>query len=499
MNAWLLRRGVTNLAAAFNFYIGPSGSDSNDGLTPATPWAITALNTKRATYAGKTVGFLDGTYNVRSILLAAGTDGYVPAFDLEGGPNPSTPTVLKAVNARLAIIDSSNGGSLTASPNPTFGHTNSVTNGPVKIDGLKFQNWPVKCLDWGDYGSASNGQSGQTTDNLNGTRYIGLEVTNCEFTGGDAHVIGGYDASAGFNISTWQFYGPSGAWIHNNYVHDVSGYSAGSGDHISCLIQWWGDDSIIEYNTIINAGAFHGKEVGNQGNKIRYNYMYNPLTTNPEACIYDWTCIQTAGVRKNEFYNNVLIGAQGVDYCHTLFGAQSAVPAEVHDNTIYIISFGANVGARFWSVTGCKNFNNLIAGTNPNDPGSFSVNTTALGLSDYNLLPTTSGSLSTSWFTVDGSSVMTRHNLSGLTAWQTEQSADNGGLVVDAHSVFSTSPAFVTGGAPSSSTRATDFQLQGGSPAKNAGKSTGLSGGVTCDIGAWGGANPPSRIGSTFG
>src|SRR5580700_10727712 len=53
--------------STFDYYISPSGSDSNAG-TQGSPWSITAINTKQATYAGKRVGLMDGTYTVYSLL-----------------------------------------------------------------------------------------------------------------------------------------------------------------------------------------------------------------------------------------------------------------------------------------------------------------------------------------------------------------------------------------------------------------------------------------------
>src|SRR5881394_1643565 len=57
---------------SFDYYIGPNGSDSNPG-TLSQPWALSALNTKRSTYAGKVVGLLDGTYAIQTLLGAQPT------------------------------------------------------------------------------------------------------------------------------------------------------------------------------------------------------------------------------------------------------------------------------------------------------------------------------------------------------------------------------------------------------------------------------------------
>jgi hypothetical protein len=75
--AWLSRTAYA--ATTFDYYISPSGSDSNPG-TSSQPWAITALNTKQSLYSGKRVGLLDGTYNVYSLFAAVSHDGYSPVL-----------------------------------------------------------------------------------------------------------------------------------------------------------------------------------------------------------------------------------------------------------------------------------------------------------------------------------------------------------------------------------------------------------------------------------
>src|ERR1700758_1600452 len=70
----------------FDFYISPTGFDSNPG-TFEQPWAITALNTHRSAYAGKRVGLLDGTYNVVTVGVTD-TSGSQVALAVNGGPSP---------------------------------------------------------------------------------------------------------------------------------------------------------------------------------------------------------------------------------------------------------------------------------------------------------------------------------------------------------------------------------------------------------------------------
>src|SRR5271166_3668406 len=53
----LLRAARSQTPPTFNYYIAPNGDDNNAG-TLASPWSITALNTKMSTYSGKSIGII---------------------------------------------------------------------------------------------------------------------------------------------------------------------------------------------------------------------------------------------------------------------------------------------------------------------------------------------------------------------------------------------------------------------------------------------------------
>jgi hypothetical protein len=52
--------------STFDYFIAPNGDDNNNGLTPATAWSITALNTKQSTYAGKNIGIIGDVGGVQT-------------------------------------------------------------------------------------------------------------------------------------------------------------------------------------------------------------------------------------------------------------------------------------------------------------------------------------------------------------------------------------------------------------------------------------------------
>lgn len=136
--------------ASFDFYISPTGSDTNLG-TLASPWALTALNTKWSTYGGKKVGIIAGTYDL--LTLAGGSyntgsnDYELAAFEIQGGTSGS-PTYIASCDAngnyspRSAILDG--GLSLTVDAqvigqiSGTAFTVDSVTSGTVKVGDVVF-------------------------------------------------------------------------------------------------------------------------------------------------------------------------------------------------------------------------------------------------------------------------------------------------------------------------------------------------------------------------
>lgn len=274
----------------FDYYIGPSGSDSNPG-TLASPWSIDSLNTKRATYAGKSIGFLDGTYNVYTQVTGNGAQ-YSPTFNVAGGSSGS-PTILKAVNARQAIITAKNGStyggdtSLDERPgiigSTALGRTisGSFVAGPgnntyITIDGLVLQGTLHTLLRFGVLDPA-NGSG------LYGP-YPGIVIQNCEFSDTDATGASGNPSNpAGINLNDCD-----APIIRNNYFLNLRP-RAGRGDGV---LLWNCANPTIEYNSLENAGGFHNKRGANYalayGGTVRYNYIDASSFADGSAML-DWT------------------------------------------------------------------------------------------------------------------------------------------------------------------------------------------------------------------
>jgi len=127
----------------YDYYISTSGSDGNPG-TQVLPWAITALNTKRSTYAGKRVGILPGTYDCSAM---PDYQGYSlpsprPVFYIAPG-NASANTVIQSTVPRAAVINMKSAGGARNIVGP-MGQFRDI--GYVTLSGLRFTGGGSSCL-----------------------------------------------------------------------------------------------------------------------------------------------------------------------------------------------------------------------------------------------------------------------------------------------------------------------------------------------------------------
>src|SRR6185437_66939 len=162
------RRGKGSVSSSvgqtFDFYISPTGDDSNAG-TLLSPWSVTALNSKQATYTGKRVGFLPGTYQRGTAggvqttlysLLQAAANNFTPVISVNGG-TVGSPTYIGSSDAggnyspRTATIDFSNpvGGTLPTTEASCIGQGGSAL--PAKVgnwtwDGINVTNFTYSAI-----------------------------------------------------------------------------------------------------------------------------------------------------------------------------------------------------------------------------------------------------------------------------------------------------------------------------------------------------------------
>jgi len=87
-----------NMAAA-NYFISPSGSDFNSGVTPTSPWKTFAFATPKLR-PGDTLILMNGTYN-------SSTTGYleISCGVTASNGTASQPITIRAENERQAFLD----------------------------------------------------------------------------------------------------------------------------------------------------------------------------------------------------------------------------------------------------------------------------------------------------------------------------------------------------------------------------------------------------------
>lgn len=469
--------------ASFDYYIGPSGSNTNDGLTASTPWAITSLvnplsssstsqaQTNRALMAGKRVGLLDGTYFVAA--LAAGIND--PDNLILEVPNGSSgaPTIIEAVNSRLAIIDGTDGSGnranfYYASSAGVIGQSYIQSGtGNITIKNLVIRKG-YRYLVHLRYAGAIQ----------DGPRRAGVLIEGCEI-----HDINNTGASAGDNISCIQAYTTDGMIVRNCKIYNARGESGAAANGYG--IQTWScDNSVFEYNSITDCkDGIYVKNAYQNGVTIHGNFI--DLTD------------YTGGGSVNGLYGMDYgdSGVQHVDCHHNVVKAQNPFrvhdlsmrlngPSQIYSNTFIALgtSFGVVGIQTYGNTQPIDFFDNILyrSGSSTAEEGdvAYSAGNTSTKF-DYNCYPT---SPRIGRDTDNDSYPNTTHTTLGAMTSASGYEANS----------ITGDPVFVASGSG-----ADYYQLQGGSPCKNTGKSDGTSGGSNVDMGAWGNS-APITIGCNF-
>jgi hypothetical protein len=458
---YLYPRAAFAQSATFDYYISPSGSDSNAG-TLTSPWAITAINTKQGIYAGHRVGLMDGTYSCASLMSNSGF--YSPALNIAAGSS-SAPTVIQSVNPRMAILNG--GGSKSSNPSSGAIIGSNQPGGYITIDGLTVTN---------NYGAAVViGTAGPTSDTSNASKMPGVVVQNCEIY--NINLTGG---PTGSNVPALVCGALLAPLISNNKIHDVV---ANNGDeHNVCGMQLWGcANGTIQFNTIYNAvNSIYIKNLGNRNNSVRFNYCQRGTTSPGQGG--DAIQVDDIGPPGTDtYFNNNVLYADAAGAAPIGPDFQPAFSCRVHfyNNTIYV---NATQGTcQIFSIGPLVSyFNNIfyrVGGTSYR--GDLDFNQGGLALIDYNCYFNSSFACGLSApGTQSGPAIY-----NSLSTWK----AATGG---ESHSITA-NPMFTGTGA-----YAAAMQLAGGSPCIGAGRSDGTSGGSPCDMGAWG--NGATQVGCNF-
>jgi hypothetical protein len=450
--SYLVLRSVQDALGAetFDYYIGPSGSDSNDGSI-GSPKAITFLN--NAAIAGLRIGLLDGTYDLLTTVGTYPSEFNQHILDCAAG-SAIAQTVVKSVNEHGAILNA-RFPDVTQDPWPEAAVIGCSTGGYVTIQGLKIINAGYRAI------MVASGSGYQIRRN-----WIVDQLYD-----DPAGPVGANSSS--INLLT----GVSGAVVSGNRVE---GSGAPSDNNRHAMIQTFDTvDSVIELNTLIGGtyggNGIHYKNAGNKRLITRLNFIDMTITGPFTTGVLYHGNVDTDGEELVE--QNVIKAGSAV------YSEGAANRFKVINNTFYFNGEIHTVGWYFGGLTlsgGLDFYNNITYRTGAIYHGDMRIQSVATtNISAYNL-----------WTDNSPDTLLSVNNIdtgySGLAAFYAAT-----GFEDPTKSVTAASPGFVGSGS-----EAAYFVLDVGSAGIGTGKSNGTSGGSSVDMGAWGGLTPPNQIGA---
>jgi hypothetical protein len=487
---------ISGSSPTANFFISTTGNDLNNGLTPATAWAITGINTHQSTYSGQNLGIIAGTYDVSLTLQACTVEEAI--LQIQGGPSSSAKTWIFACNSSgqynpvpfTVIIDcfgasGQYGGGNSQFPYP-IGQTDGGGNaGPQPS---RLGNWILDGITFSGYsrwaiGVADAGGGPGTIPNAT--------IQNCTFHNGRNPTLtthpGPITAYRVTNllISNCWFYDNNSPADKNHYagilIFGVSGPSSGV---------------IIEKCTLINSSTIYLAEDNNLVDNVTIRQCYMDMTaaggsgSNFQQSYAIQGCGtegKTGGGITSNFHNNIVRGGNFYDMDGT---TPTSVGINIFNNT-WDRAGGAgydNSSAGLCRViensglSGLfQSYNNLVY---DNGAGAFGQyqgmagNIDGFTVLDYNVYSATTPGFYA--FAASGGAAI------GSVSFATWKS-DTGG---DSHSIQNATNPFTNAGI-----NALAYTVTSG-PALNAGRVGGLSSGAVVNAGAWDGI--VTQIGASF-
>jgi hypothetical protein len=458
---FVTRKAFGQSTTTFDYYISPTGSDSNPG-TQASPWAITSLqdtNSNNARMAGKKVGMIAGTYACSSMQSGSTPNDYQhPVLNLPQGTS-GAPTTLQSVSGPgTVILDNSS----SSTANPLIGQNPNLA-GYWTLDGLTIK------------GNNSGAQAFLVAGRYNTYSYtnssaaaaFGVTVQNCEIY--NLNITG----PVGSNFGGMIMQGTNGAVIANNYIHNV--YKPSDPTHCHCYEEYGCLGSQIHYNTFANSSGGMDLKAGVSGADVAYNYFYNCTGSSGVVgaiCGADGAEGNPNGPgTANVAHHNVFDSCGAIHTCDV--NNISSQNLYYYNNTIYDTRSGSNVVADLRSSAISEFYNNIL------------VTTASTGGGNYGTLALSSGH----WSNVSNNCYFLHSSSGGwgqgalynsLSTWQASSGSP------EAHSLAA-NPVFTSAITPG--TGSAQFKLGSGSPCLGTG-----TGGV--NIGAWDGS--VTQIGSNF-
>lgn len=472
-------RAAIASGSTFDFYISPSGSDSNAG-TLSSPWAITAINSKQSLYAGKRLGLIAGTYDISSLMNPV---YHTPVLNVNGGTTSASPTYIGSSDAngnespRSAVLDAKGatgiygGGNSNVSSMIGQGYETNVppNKGNFTLSGLKLIGFSLWAIHIGNY----DGGGGQPANVI---------VRDCEITGGSAQKS---TAASGVNLGAIINYTSVNAIITNNYIHDNFGWS--DAQHFSAMYIWGlgsGTHGIeISYNTLVNTGCLQQKEGVVYNSTVAYNYidMTNKTPSGGNAMgMFGWNADNHLGTLTT-IHHNIIIGTGAfIDTANETGQNGWYTPAAIFNNTFVLATNGTSGGGGFIAyemAAGLRpiTFYNNLYHDNGFTPGSYGYIMTPkdiFSLSDFNIYGTASNAFT---YVPPGGQSSSGATTTSFANWKAQTGSD-------AHSSQLNTNPFTNNGA-----FAMQFQVESGSSAYQTGRIGGVLSGAPCNVGAWDG------------
>jgi hypothetical protein len=421
-------------------------------------------------------------FNNICLDISGGTSAastYIGSSDVNGNESP-----------RAAVIIANDNGLYGGGNNNKCSMIGQSSNeGYLTISGLVLKGASLWCLTIGDTAGTNSSPSG-------------IVIQNCEITGNSAQNCA---VASGQNCCPFQICSATGCVIQNNYIHDNFGWT--DNEHFSAIYHWGlgsgTSGTRILNNTLVNSGGLHGKEGNQWGTEIAYNYIDMSQMTpggngGNTAAIIGFNADGGNGASNGSLtsvHHNILISYVGsaaispsilgglwMDLGYTNGQEYWDYPLEIYNNTCVASSAINGCGAlAFEKVAGShlvSAWNNLFwdGGLDAvNQYGWWFTNADAFSLCDYNLYGSHQGAQWAS-FAANGTQNQVSSIAVSFSAWR----AAIGGL--DAHSsIFSSNPFTDSG------QFGRNYIVESGSPAFQAGRIGGVTGGAACNVGAWDG------------
>jgi hypothetical protein len=475
----------------FDYYISNTGSDSNLG-TVASPWALTSLlsgSPNQTTMSGTSVGLIAGTYNVVTLLGISNYPGneVMPPLLIVPGGSPGSPTRIASCNSSgvYAPVGNASGqwailnGQGTATNNSggqTLLGSFGSSAGNITIDGLEVTGAYYHAV-------ASGFNIGGTFD---GSRVSGVTIEN-------NYIHGVTNQISQENPTGITLYTCTGALVQNNYITNITDNSS----RATCIETWNTDNTVIQFNTNIGSASQPGgifiKNQGNYQNTVRYNYVDLTAAGSASNGVGGLNAdLWGTSSNTTSWYGNVVIADMPV--WSNVIGV-AAFPNTVENELFYNNTFvgipgaGDAIACRCGAAATITFYNNICYSTSVTY-GQWVTNISALALSDYNLFNILKlGLMPDGHYQIESGATIS------YTSFATWAAALASAVVGKDADSISTAPTFV-GGTPTYP--AQYYQLTSLSAGKNSGSTNGQTSGSSCDMGAWGGASPPTQIGCNF-